>query len=147
MNSGWLQMPNFPSNGGAYTFSSSSVRYDGPKGAYYAATKLRRGGPEGVVEERFEERDSTTNKHIKRMSRGLKDKGHTFACQKDMKTGKVEENEILHNLKEDEVHDFDAKWEQAAEKYIPGWTKGTPQLTGKTRSLHGRRSIKSLPSK
>ncbi|KAI5081796.1 hypothetical protein GOP47_0001539 [Adiantum capillus-veneris] len=142
----WMQMPNSANHEGAYTFSSSSVCYDGPKGAYYAATKTRRGGPQGVVEERFEEQDSTKNKHTKRMSRGLGNKGHSITFQKDTKTGKVDENEILHNLAEEEAHNFDRKWEQEAEKFLPGWKNDKDILPRKIKGLQGGRSIKSLPS-
>ncbi|MCO5569669.1 hypothetical protein L7F22_023385 [Adiantum nelumboides] len=141
-----MQMPNAGNHEEAYTFSCSSVCYDGPKGAYYAATKTKRGGPQGVVEERFEEQDSTTNKHTKRMSRGLGNKGHSFTCEKDIKTGKVEENEFLHNLAQEEVHKFDRKWEQEAEKCLPGWRQNK-NLNLKSKGLQSGRSMKALPSK
>eukprot|EP01018_Ginkgo_biloba_P018270 Gb_25365 [translate_table: standard] len=85
-----------------FSFQSSSVTYGGPNGAYYTSSTTRRTGPDGVTEEEHREADATTGNAVKRMSRGIRDKGHSFT-KKRSSDGRVDVMETLHNLHEGDL--------------------------------------------
>ncbi|KAH9327926.1 hypothetical protein KI387_000034, partial [Taxus chinensis] len=105
-----------------YRFQSSSVTYGGINGAYYTSSTTRRAGTNGVIEEEHREADTTTGKATQRISRGIRDKGHSFT-KKLSSDGKVDSMETLHNLGKDEVAQFHEDWERKAENSLPGWKK------------------------
>eukprot|EP01018_Ginkgo_biloba_P032961 Gb_29970 [translate_table: standard] len=117
----------------SYNFQNTSVSYGGPGGAYYTSSTTRRTGPDGVIEERHQEEDSTTGNATKRITRGIHDKGHSV-INKKKPDGRVLTVEALHNLKEDEVQQFDDTWEKRAQKSLPGWNKSKVDMLGSGRN-------------
>jgi hypothetical protein len=73
---GPLTTPRNSNRAHSYSFQSSSVSYGGPNGIQYSSSASRRMGPNGVVEEEFQEKDSRTGKETKRHSRGVGEKVH-----------------------------------------------------------------------
>lgn len=102
-----------------YTFQSSTVSYGGSNGAYYTKSSTRRAGSDGVVFEEFKEADSTTGQANHSISRGLHNKGHTFA-RKLNSDGRVDTMQTLHNLNEDELAGFENAWEGSAGRHLTG---------------------------
>ncbi|CAM6094461.1 unnamed protein product [Calypogeia fissa] len=114
--------------GNSYSFYSSSVVCAGSNGPYYASQKTRRQGPNGVIEEEHQEKDSTSGKAHHRVLHGLGEKGHSIIGEQK-KDGHEEKFETLHNLGE-EVSHFESEWESLAEKNLPKWPKPTSSLPG-----------------
>ncbi|KAF9617837.1 hypothetical protein IFM89_039019 [Coptis chinensis] len=76
-----------------------------------------------VMIEEKKEADSTTRKAEHRVSKGIRDKGHTVT-RKLNPDGKVDTMQTLHNLDEDELAGFQETWKGNARKNLPGWTEG-----------------------
>jgi hypothetical protein len=143
-------LPVFNNNGGvrSFSFQSSSVSYGGPNGTYYSSSAARRMGPDGVIEEQFQEKDSSSGQELKRHSRGLGVKGRSIT-RKRTSEGREQTLETLHNLQEDEVPTFEQNWEERS-KSLPQWNRfrphsiaaphGNPDLYGS-----GSRSRFALP--
>lgn len=110
-----------------FSFQSSKVTYGGQNGAYYTSSTTRRMGPNGVTHEEHMEADTTTGNATKRISRGIKDKGHSIT-KKLNSDGRVDTNEILHNIDEDEIEQFDNEWNIKADKALPGWKESHGQM-------------------
>ncbi|KAI5328640.1 hypothetical protein L3X38_028037 [Prunus dulcis] len=105
----------------SFTFQSSSVSYGGANGAYYTSSKTRRMGSDGLAFEESKEADTTSGKATHRVSKGLRNKGHSIT--RKLKTdGKVDTMQTLHNLNEDEISGFEEAWKGTAKKRLPGWT-------------------------
>ncbi|KAG0589291.1 hypothetical protein KC19_1G010300 [Ceratodon purpureus] len=122
-------LPAVNNNGGrSYSFQSSSVSYGGPNGTYYASSAARRMGPNGVIEEEFQEKDSTSGHELKRVSRGLGVKGRSIT-RKRTSEGREQTLETLHNLQEDEVPTFERTWEDRS-KSLPQWNRNRPHTIG-----------------
>lgn len=124
-----------------FSFQSSKVTYGGHNGAYYTSSTTRRMGPDGVTHEEHMEADTTTGNATKRISRGIKDKGHSIT-KKLNSDGRVETNEILHNMDGDEIDQFDNEWEKRADKALPGWKESHAQMLDT-----GRSGMSNVPSK
>lgn len=105
----------------SFSFSSSSVTYGGPNGAYYTSSKTRRTGSDGITFEESKEADTATRQASHRVSRGIHNKGHSV-MRKLNSDGKVGTVQTLHNLNEDELAGFDEAWNGNARKQLPGWT-------------------------
>lgn len=88
-------------------------------------------GPDGVVEEEFEEKDSTTGEEVKRISRGLGVKGRSIT-RKRTSEGREQTMQTLHNLEEDELPTFDQTWEDRA-KALPQWNRNRPHTVDAPR--------------
>ncbi|GLJ46554.1 hypothetical protein SUGI_0981070 [Cryptomeria japonica] len=128
----------------SFTFQSSSVSYGGPNGMYYTSSTTRRAGPDGVIEEEHREADSTTGNATQRISRGIRDKGHSYT-KKRHSDRKIDTMETLHNLNEDEIAQFNEDWERKAEKSLPGWKKShAGMLDGGKKTISAARP--ALPS-
>jgi len=136
---------SMPQNNGAraYSFQSSSVSYGGPNGTYYSSSAMRRMGPDGVVEEEFQEKDSTAGHELKRISRGLGDKGRSILRKRNSE-GRESAMEALHNLREEEVPEFDRTWEEKS-KNLPQWNLNRPHTIGSAHGS-GSRSRAALPT-
>ncbi|WOL13056.1 myeloid leukemia factor 1-like [Canna indica] len=106
--------------GQSFTFQSSTVTYGGLNGAYYTSSTTRRMGGDGVVMEENKEADTTTGRATHRMSRGIRDKGHSFT-RKLNSDGRVDTMQTLHNLNEDELPVFEKAWNGKAKQHLPGW--------------------------
>ncbi|KAL9246790.1 hypothetical protein vseg_020283 [Gypsophila vaccaria] len=102
-----------------YTFQSSSVSYGGGDGAYYTKSMTRRAGSDGVAFEEFKEADSNTGQANHRISRGLHNKGHTLS-RKLNPDGKVDTAQVLHNLNEGELDNFEQAWEGSSGRHFTG---------------------------
>lgn len=124
-----------------FSFQSSKVTYGGHNGAYYTSSTTRRMGPDGVTHEEHMEADTTTGNATKRISRGIKDKGHSIT-KKLNSDGRVETKEILHNMDGDEIDQFDNEWEKRADKALPGWKESHAQMLDT-----GRSGMSNVPSK
>lgn len=124
-----------------FSFQSSKVTYGGHNGAYYTSSTTRRMGPDGVTHEEHMEADTTTGNATKRISRGIKDKGHSIT-EKLNSDGRVETKEILHNMDGDEIDQFDNEWEKRADKALPGWKESHAQMLDT-----GRSGMSNVPSK
>lgn len=124
-----------------FSFQSSKVTYGGHNGAYYTSSTTRRMGPDGVTHEEHMEADTTTGNATKRISRGIKDKGHSIT-KKLNSDGRVETKEILHNMDGDEIDQFDNEWEKRADKALPGWKESHAQMLDT-----GRSGMRNVPSK
>jgi len=144
-------LPVFNSNNGgrSYSFQSSSVSYGGPNGTYYTSSAARRTGPDGVIEEEFQEKDSTVGLETKRHSRGLGVKGRSIT-RKRTSEGREQTLETLHNLQEDEVPSFERSWEDRS-KALPQWNRSRPHTIGASHGNpdfydgSGSRSRAALP--
>lgn len=127
-----------------YSFSSSSVTYGGPNGAYYTASTTRRTGADGVTVEESKEADATARKASHRISRGLHDKGHSVT-RKLNSDGRVETMQMLHNLNQDELPGFNEAWKGSAREHLPGWNQGFDMIDngdiggGSRRNEHAAR--------
>ncbi|XXG67356.1 hypothetical protein AAC387_Pa06g0722 [Persea americana] len=109
------------------SFQSSTVTYGGPNGAYYTSSTTRRTGGDGVTLEESKEADTTTRQATHRVSRGIREKGHSIT-RKLKSDGKVDTLQTLHNLNEDELAGFEDVWKGNAEKHLPGWGGGFDML-------------------
>ncbi|OVA07665.1 Myeloid leukemia factor [Macleaya cordata] len=107
----------------SFSFQSSTVTYGGVNGAYYTSSTSRKMGTDGVVVEESKEADTTTGKAAHRLSRGIRDKGHSVT-RKLNPDGKVATMQTLHNLDEDELPVFEEAWKGSARKHLPGWDEG-----------------------
>eukprot|EP00249_Psilotum_nudum_P010902 c22835_g1_i1 orf=283-1188(+) len=125
------------------SYSFSSVTYGGPRGAYYTSSTSRRAGPDGVVEEQHEEHDSRKGEEVRRLARGLGNRGHSVTHHRNS-DGKDNFVETLHNLTEEEKNDFDQSWKKQAEKSLPGWSR--TRMLGNGNNGFGRRAHAALPS-
>lgn len=105
------------------SMSYRRVTYGGIDGTYYTATTTRRAGSDGRVLEDSKQADSTTGEATHRISRGIKDKGHSLT-RKLTSDGKVDTMQTLHNLEEDELAGFEQTWNGNANKEFPGWKSG-----------------------
>ncbi|XP_024391872.2 uncharacterized protein [Physcomitrium patens] len=123
------------------SFQCSSVSYGGPNGTYYSSSAARRLGPDGSIEEEFQEKDSTSGHELKRVSRGLGVKGRTIA-RKRTSEGREHAMEILHNLQEDEVPAFERSWEERA-NVLPRWNRHRLHTIG---ASHGSSSRSRAPA-
>lgn len=138
----------------SFSFQSSSVTYGGSNGAYYTASTTRRMGGDGVVMEESKEADTATGKAAHRVSRGIRDKGHSLTRKLDS-DGRVDSVETLHNLNEDELPVFDEAWRGKAQQHLPGWNRGLEVLgdgsnagrnTGSGRHFQHQQGQFALPS-
>ncbi|MCL7042767.1 hypothetical protein MKW94_011727 [Papaver nudicaule] len=103
-----------------FSYQSSTVTYGGVNGAYYTSSTSRKMGGDGVVVEESKEADTTTGKASHRLSRGIRDKGHSVT-RKLNPDGKVDTMQTLHNLDEDELPVFEETWNGSARQLLPGW--------------------------
>ncbi|KDP28758.1 hypothetical protein JCGZ_14529 [Jatropha curcas] len=115
-----------------FSFQTSKVTYGGVDGAYYTSTRSRRAGSDGVIIEESKEADKTTGQASHRISRGIHDKGHSVT-RKLNSEGKVDTVQTLHNLNEDELSGFEAKWNGNVKRQLPGWS-GQFDMHGTTGS-------------
>ncbi|KAG6509223.1 hypothetical protein ZIOFF_034614 [Zingiber officinale] len=112
------------SQNNTFTFQSSTVTYGGPNGAYYTSATTRRMGDDGVIMEESKEADTTSGRAMHRVSRGIKNKGHSVT-RKLNSDGKVETMQTLHNLNQDELPVFEEAWKGNADRHLGGWNKGS----------------------
>lgn len=112
------------SNPQARSVSFQKVTYGGINGPYYSATTTRRTGSDGAVLEECKQADRTTGQAEHRISRGMLDKGHSVTRRLNS-DGKVDTNQILHNLNEDELAGFEQAWKGTAERHFPAWDDGS----------------------
>ncbi|KAL2644212.1 hypothetical protein R1flu_011799 [Riccia fluitans] len=101
-----------------YSYQSSSVTYGGANGPYYAAHSSRRRGSDGVYEEQHAEKDMTSGREHHHVVHGLGNKGRALTRKRNAE-GREEKFETLHNLADDEVHNFERTWETHAEQAFP----------------------------
>ncbi|CAH8315550.1 unnamed protein product [Eruca vesicaria subsp. sativa] len=92
-----------------YIFQSSTVTYGGHDGNYYYSSTTRRTGSDGLTLEESKEANTATREAAHRISRGFNNKGHTVERTLNS-DGRVDTNQILHNLNEDELAGFDQSW-------------------------------------
>ncbi|CAN6466580.1 unnamed protein product [Victoria cruziana] len=111
----------------SYSFQSSTVTYGGADGAYYTSSMTRRSGGDGVTEEEYKEADTTTGKATHRLSRGIRDKGHSVTRRLNC-DGNVNTVQTLHNLNEDDLASFKEDWEGKASRHLPAWNRGFSAL-------------------
>ncbi|KAI3881917.1 hypothetical protein MKW92_010026 [Papaver armeniacum] len=104
----------------SFSYQSSTVTYGGVNGPYYTSSTSRKMGGDGVVVEESKEADTTTGKASHRLSRGIRDKGHSVT-RKLNPDGKVDAMQTLHNLDEDELPVFEKAWNSSARKHLPSW--------------------------
>ncbi|XP_060964302.1 uncharacterized protein LOC115706805 isoform X3 [Cannabis sativa] len=103
-----------------YNVQTCKVTYGGVDGAYYSSTRTRRAGSDGVVIEETKEADKTTRQAAHKISRGIRDKGHSVT-RKLNADGKVDTSQTLHNLNEDELAGFEEAWNSNAKGGMAGW--------------------------
>ncbi|ESQ55080.1 hypothetical protein EUTSA_v10025744mg [Eutrema salsugineum] len=103
----------------SFSFQSSSVTYGGHNGNYYTSSKTRRTGSDGVTLEESKEANTATREAAHRISRGLRNKGHTVA-RKLNSDGRVDTTQTLHNLNENDLADFEQSWSGNARMQLPG---------------------------
>ncbi|KAF8092470.1 hypothetical protein N665_0413s0013 [Sinapis alba] len=96
-----------------YSFQSSSVTYGGLDGNYYTSSTTRRTGSDGLTLEESKEANTATGVAAHRISRGFHNKGHTVERIHNS-DGRVDTNQILHNLNEDELAGFEQSWSSNA---------------------------------
>uniref|UniRef100_A0A1D1YD52 Myeloid leukemia factor 1 n=1 Tax=Anthurium amnicola TaxID=1678845 RepID=A0A1D1YD52_9ARAE len=106
----------------SYSFQSSTVTYGGLNGAYHTSSTTRRTGGDGVTVEENREADTTTGIATHRISRGLRDKGHSVTRKLNTE-GRVDTVQTLHNLNEDELTGFEEAWKGNARQHLPGWNQ------------------------
>ncbi|CAL9189502.1 unnamed protein product [Musa hybrid cultivar] len=132
--------------GRSFAFQSSTVTYGGPNGAYYTSSTARRMGGDGVIMEESKEADTTTGRASHRVSRGIREKGHSVT-RKLNSDGRVDTVQTLHNLNEDEMPVFEETWKGKAKQHLPGWN---PRLdlpgNGKFRNRQEETRGWALPS-
>lgn len=117
----------------SYSFHSSTVTYGGPGGAYYTSSTTRKTGGDGITVEESKEADTTTRRASHRISRGIRDKGHSMTRRLES-DGRVDTMQMLHNLNEDELPGFNEAWKGSARQHFPGWNPGFDMLdNGNTR--------------
>ncbi|CAL9077062.1 unnamed protein product [Musa acuminata var. zebrina] len=121
------QSDRMQSHSHSITFQSSTVTYGGPNGAYYTSSTTRRMGGDGFVMEENKEADTTTGRATHRISRGIRDKGHSLT-RKLNSDGRVDTLQTLHNLNEDELPVFEEDWKGNAKQHLPGWKPGLDLL-------------------
>ncbi|XP_074564317.1 uncharacterized protein LOC141820858 [Curcuma longa] len=122
------------SQSNTFSFQSSTVTYGGPNGAYYTSSTTRRMGGDGVIMEESKEADTTSGRAMHRVSRGIKNKGHSVT-RKLNSDGKVETMQTLHNLNEDELPVFEEAWKGNADQHLGGWNQESGFLeNGNSRS-------------
>ncbi|KAJ0968615.1 hypothetical protein J5N97_025532 [Dioscorea zingiberensis] len=121
-----------------FSFSSSSVIYDGPNGPYYTASTTRMCGGDGVTIEESKEADRTTGKAAHRLSRGLRDKGHSVTRKRNS-DGRVDTMQTLHNLNQDELPNFNEAWNGSAREHLRGWNQGFDMIDNGDITGGGRR--------
>ncbi|TKY63734.1 myeloid leukemia factor [Spatholobus suberectus] len=109
-----------PSKARSFSFKTSRVTYGGIDGAYYTSTRSRRMGADGVVMEENKEADTTTGQATHRITRGIRDKGHSVLRKLDS-DGKVDTTQTLHNLNEDELAGFEEAWKGNNMAQLPGF--------------------------
>ncbi|XP_077245134.1 glycine-rich protein isoform X2 [Tasmannia lanceolata] len=126
-----------------FSFQSSTVTYGGANGAYYTSSTTRRTGGDGISVEESKEADTTTGKATHRLSRGIRDKGHSVT-RKLNSDGKVDTMQMLNNLNEDELPVFEEAWKGNARKYLPDWNQGF-DMPGNGGSSSGQ-NRRALPS-
>ncbi|KAK1376419.1 Myeloid leukemia factor 1 [Heracleum sosnowskyi] len=126
----------------SFTFQSSSVTYGGSDGSYSTKSRSMRTGSDGLTVDETKEADSTTGRASHRLSRGIYDKGHTVSrnLQSD---GRVDTKQILHNINEDELVNFEEAWKENAGRHLPGWSEGLrvqngPGCSAQTDQQHSR---------
>lgn len=124
---GMMMMPQTRPKSQSYSFQK--VTYGGSNGAYYTSTSTRRMNSDGTVLEECKEADSTTGQATHRVSRGVHGKGHSIT-RKLNSDGRVDTTQILHNLNQDELADFDKNWKDNEETRLLGW-KGFRMLHSK----------------
>ncbi|KAJ0968614.1 hypothetical protein J5N97_025531 [Dioscorea zingiberensis] len=109
----------------AHTFSVSSnfVSFGGPDGLYYTASTTRMCGGDGVTIEESKEVDAIARKAAHRLSRGLRDKGHSVTRRLNS-DGRVDTMQTLYNLNQDELPNFNEAWNRSAREHLPGWNQG-----------------------
>lgn len=110
----------------SYSFQSSSTSFGGSGGSYYSSSSMRRVGPDGVVQEEHEERDSS-GKESRTSARGLREQVHAITKKRNAASGPESTVETLRNLTPEEAPHFDAQWETHAQRSLPGWNRGRAQ--------------------
>ncbi|CAN0841875.1 hypothetical protein LINGRAHAP2_LOCUS3437 [Linum grandiflorum] len=138
----------------SFVVQSSTVSYGGSNGTYYTSSKTRRTGSDGVTYEESKEADTSTKKASHRISRGIHDKGHTLD-RKLNPDGRVETQEILHNLEQDELLRFEQSWKNNDTQTLPQWAQWGGNSSGfnstgnrgsaqnHPHASHGRRALPS----
>lgn len=106
----------------SFSFTSSTVTYGGTNGPYYTSSTTRRTGSDGLTFEESKEADTTTRQAAHRVSRGIRNKGHSVT-RKLNSDGRVDTMQALHNLNENELSGFEEAWQGNAKKYLPGWNE------------------------
>ncbi|PIA50014.1 hypothetical protein AQUCO_01300623v1 [Aquilegia coerulea] len=134
----------------SFSFQSSSVTYGGTNGAYYNSSTTRKIGNNGVMIEEKKEADTTTGKAEHRISKGIRDKGHTVT-RKLNPDGKVDTMQTLHNLNENELPGFEESWQGNAKKHLPGWNErndvyGNIGPSSSSQQMQASRQGWALPS-
>ncbi|KAF5207656.1 myeloid leukemia factor [Thalictrum thalictroides] len=134
----------------SFSFQSSSVTYGGTNGAYYTSSTTRKMGDNGVMIEEKKEADTTTGKAEHRISKGIRDKGHTVT-RKLNPDGKVDTMQTLHNLNENEIPGFEESWKGNAKKHLPGWNErndvyGNIGSSSSSQHMQASRQGWALPS-
>ncbi|CAI0413887.1 unnamed protein product [Linum tenue] len=133
-----------PPQSQSFVFQSSSVSYGGAGGTYYTSSKTRRTGSDGVTYEESKEADSSTGKASHRISRGLHNKGHTVA-RKLNSDGNVDSQQILHNLEQDELPNFEQAWNGSAGPHLPGWGRNFNGRENMSRHLSNYQGCWQFP--
>ncbi|XP_006659068.1 uncharacterized protein LOC102720818 [Oryza brachyantha] len=117
-----------------FMFQSSTVTYGGPNGAFYTSSATRRIGGDGITFEERKETDTTTGKATHKISRGIRNKGHSLT-RKLSSDGNVDTMQTLHNLNEDELAQFEESWQRNAGQNLSGWDPRVNMLAnGSVRS-------------
>ncbi|KAL9256083.1 hypothetical protein AKJ16_DCAP17581 [Drosera capensis] len=104
----------------SFKYRYCKVTYGRVDGAFYTSTSIQRMGADGSLMEECKEADKTTGQATHRISRGIKDKGHSLT-RKLKSDGKVETVQTLHNLQEDDLTNFNEAWKGSTEKHMPTW--------------------------
>nr|CAD1840636.1 unnamed protein product [Ananas comosus var. bracteatus] len=115
----------------AYTFQSSTVTYGGRNASYYTSSTTRRTGGDGVTVEESKEADTTTGRATHRISRGIRDKGHSVT-RKLNSDGRVDTMQTLHNL--NELAGFEEAWKGKARQHLPGWNPSSTRDASSSNS-------------
>ncbi|RWW30267.1 hypothetical protein GW17_00005160 [Ensete ventricosum] len=130
------QSNRMQSHSHSITFQSSTVTCGGPNGAYYTSSTTRRMGDDGFIMEESKEADTTTGRATHRVSRGIRDKGHSLT-RKLNSDGRVDTLQTLHNLNEDELPVFEEDWKGNAKQRLPGWKPGLDLLDDRNEQTRG----------
>lgn len=112
-------MPSVMGGGGSsFSFQSSSVTISGFGGVQsYSASGVRRQGPNGIMEEQWQEEDSSGRKNMS-IKRALGDKGRHLSRSRTS-DGQDHNMERLYNLQPEEASDFDQTWQSRARDSLP----------------------------